>query len=308
MRQIALVALVVFLGACSSQAGPSTSAFKGPFLPTVTHSRSWINKEATSGAPLLYVSSTPECGWCVLVFREDTGALVEVINWNLVDPQGIATDKSGNLYVTSSDLSNAQVWIFPPGELAPSKGLLDPEEPTDVVVADDGTVYVSDSGPTASVMVYSSGSNVPTSELMDVRAVVGYGIALDAHDNIYWGISTASGYRIDKFSHGSVIPVDLGITLSDRPQSIAFAAGGSLVVSQPDVPTIDIYRLPNTLVGEFGQTGSPLDFAFNRFGSVFVADGSKDQVEQYKYPSGGLVKTFSAPNFNPIGVAVFPKP
>jgi DNA-binding beta-propeller fold protein YncE len=323
VRVFALSILVLIAFGCSGHGGSQISE-GGSVLPQVSRARvsdvipasierltrhGWLSKDATSGAPLVYASSFPACGGCVLVFRQDTGALVGVLVGPLGVPRGIATDRVGNLYVTNSNLNGFQVWIFPPGSTFPtSNPLYDPDDPVDVVVAADGTVYVSNSGPTAGIMVYKNGSNVPTSELFDVNAVTGYGIALDKLGNLYWGISTRTGDQIDRFAHGSGKPINTGIPLSDVPQSIAFDRQNDLVVSQPNVPAINIYELPNTLSGQFGQIGLPLGIAFNRFHSIFVAEGHGDSIEQFSYPGGTLIKKIQPPNFNPIGVAVYPKP
>jgi hypothetical protein len=246
----------------------------------------------------------------VLIFNQKTGALIGLLSAGpLVQPGGLATDGSGNLYVTNDDaLGTNAVWIYPPGSIFPSNDLYDPGAPSNVVVDDDGVVYVSNSGPTAAIMVYSNGSIKPTSELLDVSAAQGYGIALDKLGNVYWGISTATGYQIDKFKRGTNVPVNLGITLNDTPQSIAFDNENRLVVSQPNIPAIDVYKLPNTLVKQLGQTGAPFGIAFKGPHGLFVADRSVGQVEVDAYPDGNVLNIIAPPNFNPIGVAVYPQP
>ena len=190
--------------------------------------------------------------------------------------------------------------------LFPTKDLTDLEIPAEVVVAGDGTVYVSNFAPTASVFVYANGSTVWTSELLDVNAANGFGVALDARGNVYWGISTASGFQIDKFVHGTTKPINAGIALTGEPWSIAFDKMNRLVVSVPS--GINIYELPNTLVRHIDLPFSPIGFAFNRFKSIFVADQAANTIDQYVYATGTLKKTIAPPNFNPRGIAVFPKP
>ncbi|HEY5095291.1 MAG TPA: hypothetical protein VII69_09270 [Candidatus Eremiobacteraceae bacterium] len=324
MRQTALVALAMLLTGCavhgtappSIPSGPISPQFAGshvlspfPSAAAPLASRGWMSKEATSGAKLLYVSSYPACGGCVLIFEQKTGALVGLLSAGpLIKPQGLATDSSGNLYVTNENPDQNAVWIYPPGSIFPSNNLYDPGAPSNVVVGDDGTIYVSNSGPTAAIMVYSNGSTNPTSEMFDVSAAQGYGIAVDKRGNVYWGISTVSGFQIDKFKHGTVLPVNLGIILNDTPQSMAFDSDNRLVVSQPDIPSINIYKLPNTLVKQLGQTGAPVGIAFKGPHGLFVADRNTNQIEQYAYPAGNVLQTFAPPNFNPIGVAVYPQP
>lgn len=309
MRPIALFVVAALLGGCSIHGIAAPSISGRPSSAGRIASRGWMSKEATSGVKLLYVSSYPACGGCVLVFNQRTGALIGLLSSGpLVQPTGLATDRSGNLYVANDNTDQNAVWVYPPGAIFPSNNLYDPGSPTNVIVGDDGTVFVSNSGPTAAIMVYANGSVDPTSELFDVTAAQGYGIALDKLGNVYWGISTATGFQIDKFKRGTKAPINLGIALNDTPQSIAFDSENRLVVSQPDVPAINVYKLPNSLVKQFGQMGVPAGIALRGPHGLFVADRSSNQVEQYGYPDGNVVRIFAPPNFNPVGVAVFPQP
>ena len=306
MRRIIPFALALLLCGCASHATAS------PNLPvlemqTAAKQTSWLSKDVKPGVALVYASSYPECGGCVLVFRQDNGALVGLLSNGLTIPNGLATDGSGTLYIANNGGNGFyDILEYPQGALQPSKALDDLESPEAVVVAEDGTVYVSNFGPTASVFVYAEGANSPTSQLFDVNAVIGYGIALDNRGNVYWGFSTPTGYQIDKFVHGKTKPINLGIALTDVPGSIAFDKMNRLVVSAQN--GLDIYELPNTLVGQIDLTVDPIGIAFNRFKSIFVADQAASNIDQYSYPGGTLKKTIAPPNFNPRGVAVFPKP
>lgn len=260
------------------------------------------------GVALLYASSGRSCAGCVLIFRQDNGALVGVLAGPLSEPKGMAFDNAGKLFVTDTPSGNPVIFIYPPGAINPSNSLYDPERPVDVAVDDNETVYVSNGGPTASVTVYPNATHFPTSMLLDVNAAQGFGIAVDEHGNVYWGISTKSGFQIDEFYHGAGRAINTGIAPSDVPASLAFDIGNDLVVSQPNVPAVNIYELPHTLSQQIGKTGKPFGIALNRYQRLFVGDQSANQVEEYSYPGGQLVKTFAPPNFSPVGVAVFPTP
>ena len=273
-----------------------------------------MSKEVTSGIPLLYASSNAACG-CVLIFRQDSGALIGVIRSVLSTPNGIATDIAGNLYVTDFTSGPANwVWIFPPGSIFPTGNpLYDDETPVDVTVATDGTVYVSNSGPTASVYVYAKGSRYWERQLMDVSASQGFGIAVDLRGNVYWGFSTRYGYQIDEFVHGTVKPINLGIALGGAPQSLALDNGNDLLVSRYDAQSsngaVDIYELPNTLIGEIvKQNVIVTGIALNKFQRLWVGETTYNTITQYSYPGGKLIKTIAPQNFSPIGLAVYPKP
>jgi hypothetical protein len=254
------------------------------------------------------------CG-CVEVFRQDTGALIGLIRSALSNPTGIATDTAGNLYVADNLPGGPpfRIWIFPPGSIFPTNyPLYDDENPWNVAVASDGTVYVSNSGPVPSVYVYPPGSQIWTRQLLDVNASSGRGLAVDRRGNVYWGISTVSGYQIDKFARGSNKPINLGITLTQAPQFLALdQTNDDLLVSQPFKGAVDIYELPRTLIGELTLTTYfPAGVTLNKYQKLWVGENyySSGLIEQYTYPGLKLVKSIAPPNVNPTGLAVYPRP
>lgn len=164
---------------------------------------------------------------------------------------------------------------------------------------------MSNGFPVPSVFIYSNGSTTPTSQLLDSDAVSGYGIAIDKKGNVFWGIQTASGYRIDRFVHGTTFPIPLRAAITDTPRSLNFDKQGRLIVTQPDVPVIDVFVLPGTLVQQFGQQGQPWGAIHDPLHNVWVADFD-GFVEEYLSSDGSLRRMFSVPSCCPADVAVFP--
>lgn len=310
MRRLVLFALAVLSCGCSSLTASTLPVQRGTLPPVRSaQMKPWISKDFSLNAPLVYVTSYAGCGGCVLVFRQDSGALVAQLASPISHPAGLAVDPTGNVFVGDINQNgNTYVWIFPAGSILASDALWISGVPTSIAIADDGTVYVSNARPTATVLIYPRGARFPSAQLFDNNAVVGYGVAVDDRGNVYWGISTRTGYQVDKFVHGSTKSINLGIALQDVPQELGFDKQGDLLVSQPNLPAINVYELPNTLSQQFDKTGTPMGFALNKFHSIFVADAAATRVEQYVYPSGTLIKTIAPPNFNPIDVAVYPRP
>ena len=281
-----------------------------PSLNGLALNQGWIMKGATTNAPLVYAASNGTPYPVVYVFRQDTGALIGEISWDLIYPWGLATDTAGNLYVANGTSGYNAVLIYPPGSVFPSGYLIDPQAASYVVVGGDGSAYVSNRFP-PSIFVYPPGSSQPSYELFDKRAAVGFALALDSRGNLYWAFTDGANPpvgHVDKFAHAHGKPIDLGISLNSEPQGITFDRGGDLVISQPADSVIDIFELPNTLSAQIAQLGCPAGIALNAFQSIFVADGCVGpQLEQYKYPTGTLVKTMQTNGFLADGgVAVFP--
>ena len=67
---------------------------------------------------------------------------IYTITNGLAGPQGISTDKQGNLYV--ANLYNNTVTVYAPGAMSPKLTIPNLNTPTDVKVDGFGNVYVSD--------------------------------------------------------------------------------------------------------------------------------------------------------------------
>jgi hypothetical protein len=266
----------------------------------------WISKEATSGAPLIYVSAR-DCE-CVRLYTQDSGTLVGLIVSGLTNVGGIATDNVGDLWVPNGQ-PNFYILMYAPGSVEPSRQLNTNEEPIGVVVADDGTVYVSNSSPTPAIYVYADGATDPTYMLFETKALFGDGIGLDKHGNLYWAYqANDDSTHVDEFVQGKGKPIDTGISLQpgSSGSALTFSDGDKLVLSSPG-EGIDVFSLPNTHVRQFDRGGTPNGVGFNRFGRLFVAN-SHDEIQVFNFVSGTLHRTYTTPsNFTPDGLALYPR-
>ena len=305
MRHAVMIFATLILVGCSAGAvAPSVSPHTPNSNGLSSTKKSWMSADFKSGLPLLYVSAVTPCD-CVLIYRRDRAKLIGAINLTVV-PLGITTDSTGTLYVSyTAENGFFGVAEYPPGSTSPSKTLSVPEYPSDVAVGANGTVYVSNRFPVPNVSIYANGSTTPTSKLFDSAAVTGYGISVDVKGNIFWGIQTGSGYQIDRFVHGTTFPIKLHAAISDIPESLNFDKQGRLIVTQPDVPVIDVFVLPGTLVQQFGQQGAPYGAIHDPLHNVWVADFD-GSIEEYLSSDGSLRRTFTIPSCCPFDVAVFP--
>lgn len=108
-----------------------------PQLPPGARNQSFTVRTAQHGSnpvPQVYVSSRG-CGplLCVQGFMKD-GTYVDTLT-GLVNPEGLAFDKKGNLYV--ADLYYGYVAVYSPGATAPSRTIADPDPGGPLLVAVD---------------------------------------------------------------------------------------------------------------------------------------------------------------------------
>jgi len=314
--KLSYVGLLVVVAAVTST-GCNGSASIGPTSPDAATStrppvqvtrfehvakRGWMLPIVKTGVPLIYVGDN-NCD-CIHEYLQENGALVGLITEAVGSPGGLATDTSGNLYVSTG----SNVAEYAPGATSPFKILADSQTSDDVVVADDGTVYVSNYGSTPSVFVYAGGATKPTSELFDAAADDGLSVALDKHGNLYWGAQGGSGDSpfVDEFVGGKGLPVRTKI-VNILAQWMTFVPDNRLVISDYNIPTVDEYALPSKFLRHVEQTGTPFGIALNTHGRLFVADHFNHQIEVYDFATGVLVHTFTTATFYPTGLALFPR-
>jgi hypothetical protein len=310
---LGLAAAITAVAVCGCSVGATVGTPSNESVPHFGHpfqarlnnhigQRGWVSPIVNTGVPLIYVGDN-NCR-CIHEYVQGTGALVGLITQGVGTPGGLATDSSGNLWVATY----TGVAVYAPGATSPFKTLTDTQNSADLAVADDGTVYVSNWGPTPSVFVYANGSTNPTSMLFDAEAAQGEAVAIDKNRNLYWGAAAGNNQPpfVDEFVKGKGMPIRTLVS-NLLPQWMTFGPNNRLVISDYNVPTIDVFALPGNLVRQFGQTGTPFGIGLNPYGRIFVADHFNHQIEVYDYTTGALLKTFPTSAFYPTGLALFPR-
>ncbi|HEY1428663.1 MAG TPA: SMP-30/gluconolactonase/LRE family protein [Candidatus Tumulicola sp.] len=145
----------------------------------------------------------------------------------IVNPNGVAVDKAGNVYVTSGAyVGQCNVLVFPKGATSPSATIGPFQLPVGLAIDAKGDLFVGDvvanavfevpKGKTAPKNLDLSGINDPT------------GVAIDPKNNLW--VVNYQGNTALEFKIGSKSPMQTISSGLSGPYSVAFGKGGRLFV------------------------------------------------------------------------------
>jgi hypothetical protein len=310
--------------------GRTDNSLLAPTITRITHvpvkTPSFMDPRA-AGKPLIFVSDAadgvidiyPQAGTNQKMVGQITG---------LTQPQGITTDKKGDLYVANTNSSNVLVYA-PPYTGAPKMTISDAHEfPADVAVSSAGVVAVTNicNAPncrlnTGNVVLYAKGSTKGCATVSDS--------AFDFTRVMFAEFDSAGVLYIDGMNGGyqtsfglvtggcnatsitNIVPVYTvsfpgGIQI-DKAGDIAFCDQVNQVVDTFAPPVNSAFGSP---VSTTPLTGSvfPLGIAILASGTnLYAADpGGSGLAEEYKYTAGGAAENTIAVGGQPIGIAVTP--
>ena len=239
-------------------------------------------------------------------------------------PQGLATDLKGNLYV--ADTNNSQIVVYaPPYNKAPKK-LADPGYfPAGVAVLTIGTVtYVGVSNICSApnctqggFIVYKNGKSKGAFQSSSINRV--YFCGFDAKGNLYADGQDVNGFGVygvvtGAISNKKTYHVDTTGNAISFPGGIQVTTKGKIAIDDQSGAAVFTYNPPKG--GTFGSpikttslsgAGDTVTFAFTSTDAdLWTADALNANSAEYKYPAGGsAVKTITVGG-EPIGVAVVP--
>ncbi len=275
---------------------PSSASVGGSFTPSVSEGASLGTTSVTSSTPSVCnvnqdgSVSYRSVGTCSLVSHVATSQ--HTIGSGFSNPNGVAVDASGNLYV--ADPGNNQVEeISPTG--AQTTFCSGFNAPFGIAVDALGNVYVSNPSHNEVVKISPGG----------VQSVIGsnfinpFGVAVDASGNVF--VADSGHNLVDKIdplggqsaigSNGLSVPIGVAVDASDNVY-IADGDNGRVVKVSPS-------RSQTTLASGFV---SPKYVAVDTSGNVFVSDASNGEVDEI---SPTDTKTILGTGFSrPQGVAV----
>lgn len=294
-------------GAISTQAAEFQGQVRRARHP-LKRGAGWLSPQAKSCKSKLFVSSYRLGYVSIYCTTGRNQAPIGQITAGIETPEGAATDKQGNFYVTNTNANT--VTEYAPNTTTPaftySTGLT---FPAGITVDRKQNVYVSSLSP-ASVEVFPHRTNSPSLTIPSTQIPYPIDIALDKAGNVYVTTYTASFSNgiIIKYPPGSAQGTDLGIDTA--------GPGGIVIDKAKNIVTGD-QRLPGVLVFPPGATSPSSTFGTNEVDPdpvrmnaketrAYVGDGVGNAVNVYAYPSGTLVNTIYDGIDGPFGLALDP--
>jgi hypothetical protein len=310
--------------------GRADNSLLPPAIARISHepiaTASYIDPRAI-GTSLIFVSDAANGVIDIYPLAGKNQKMVGQIT-GLTQPQGITTDKNGDLYVANTSSSNVLVYA-PPYTGAPKRTISDPNEfPADVAVSSTGIVAITNicNAPhcrlnTGNVNIYAKGSTKSCATVSDsafnfTRVMFAEfdkngALYIDGMNGGYqssFGLVTGGCHAT---SITNIVPIYTvafpgGIQI-DKAGNIAFCDQGRQQVATFSPPVNNTFGNPvstTPLTGSIAAVG----IAILASGSnLYAADsGGPGLAEKYKYPAGGVPANTIAVGGQPIGIAVTP--
>lgn len=241
------------------------------------------------------------------------------------EPQGLATDSKGNLYV--ADTANSRIQIYAPPYTKTPKSLSDSGQyPAGVSVKIVGKVtyvgvtnIISTSGGPGSVTIYKNGKAGAAISSSDFGRV--YFDSFDAKGNLYIDGENGSTGAVEVGEIAAATGKGKTIKTLTTGNSIEFPGGvevttkGKIAIDDQEGFAVYTYNAP--VKGSLGSpikttalsgSGDPVTYAFTSTNAdLWTADASDAASNEFAYPKGGsALHSIPVTGGEPIGVAIVP--
>jgi sugar lactone lactonase YvrE len=207
----------------------------------------------------------------------DLGAFA---NTGLNNPQGMALDSGGNLYVVNAH-NNAIEKFSPTGVdlgVFANTGL---NNPVDLVIDQNGNFYASNNSGDTVEKFSPVGMNLGAF----VHPSQAWGLAFDSGGNLY--VSNQDLSNVQKYSPAGASLGTFATTNVSHPTGLAFDPTGRLFVSNQGSNTIQIYSTAGANVGQVAVSNlnGPCGLLFDSGGNLFICDANNNEIRKVS-PTG----------------------
>lgn len=224
------------------------------------------------------------------VVKVDSSGTPTLITASFTDPDSIAVDSSGTIYVADYGANQVKRLVVSAGTATVTTVGTGISHPTGVAVDPAGDVYIAGTyGGLPQVLVIpviGGQSLVPSAGGFFTNPV---GIAVDSSSNLYitdTGSTTVPQkvYKVTTTGTQTHV-VTLMTGLSNTAKNIAVDPSGDILLSGGSTPYVTMYQVPAQLgsTGMVRQLGTglsgPAGLAVDSAGTVYVADQTADQVD-----------------------------
>ncbi len=226
-------------------------------------------------------------------------------NAGLMQPNGLAFDINGNLYVANTTYGNNTISKVTPSGIvstfvSANAGL---SQPAGIAFDDSSNLYVSNStyGNNTISKVTPSGI-VSTFVSANAGLSQPSGLAFDASGNLYVSSMTYGNNTISKVTPNGIVSTFVGSNGGlSQPSGLAFDKSGNLYVSSMTYGNNTISKItPNGIVSTFVSAtaglSQPGGLAFDSKGNLYVTSITYGNNTISKVSSNGIVSTFIQSN------------
>lgn len=303
-------ATAIFAALITAGCGQTSSAEPFAKAPFAGIDRAMLpTTPMTASKDILMPGGHTACGKSLKFVSDFNNSVVDVytrtilchVIFHLSNPNGIAVDSRGALYVAQRGSSNVAI-VKPPYDAI--SGTLDDfdEDPGGVAIC-KGFIAVTNlqtnEGNAGSVSIYVGKAKQPTYVLQDPNALAEYSPACDHSGNLYTTYlsgSYAGGVNEWKSARGE--PIELSAIVVGFPGGLRYAHG-ALWVGDQQTPTITVWQAPFSQMSEsiyLSGSDDPVDFALDRgTRQIMVADAALNEgiifnlkgVERATLPGNG---------------------
>jgi hypothetical protein len=302
---------ILLLGGCSAGAAPAAPVVGAIQTASSIRTSHGALPDVVAG-PRMYVS---DFGDSIIYVYKDLNSLSQptrIITNGISNPQGLAVDYTGQLYVANEGPAQ-DVTVYRPG--SPKPVTTYPSQyfagPYAVAIGVDGMVYIANNY-NGTVVEFPPGQVTPSLMITlpgsTSKPAAPQSLALDASNNLYVSYNGYfGGGHIEKYPPGSTSGVDLGIALSDAG-GIALDKKGNIVVCDRGMSNVDVFppgsTTPSQVIGGFT---TPNQLAFTKsFKELVVTDPDAHNVDVLSYPAGSLLNQSPMFGYRNDGIALAP--